>query len=454
MVLGWELFVGLTHNLAVLIALIAVYGVVIDRTGEMDEIRRQIIHGLSFGLFAVGCMYAKIPVAEGVIADQRNAMVALSGAFGGPLAAIISAVCAGIVRYHLGGAGVTSGLVGLTLAVIAGSFLHFILSQRRTTGALAAGSFVSVLIILPGFMWVGDFESGWALLKSVAWPYGTAVFIGIFLGGILLATVQDRRTVERERNRIEAERLLTMMQLEKADKAKSEFLAAMSHELRTPLNAILGFSEMIMNIDTLPAEQRLGYAKDIHESGQHLLELIDDILDVTAIEAGKRIIDTQEVDVADLLAVCVRSMENAAARQGVTVVLDLMPGPAVIQGDLRSIRQIVLNILSNAIKFSEADDRVDIILRTEGGSLSLTVRDQGIGIPEEAMPRLGEPFLRTNADPHIATAGTGLGLSIVKSLVGLHMGTLDISSRLNEGTTVRVTLPQVPGGGIKSAEPA
>lgn len=197
MVQGTELFVALLNNLAIFIALVAVYRYLLVRFGRPTRPGNQLLYGLVFGLFAMGCMMARIPVFEGVIVDQRNAVVALSGAFGGPLAALVSALMAGSFRAILGGGGVLAGVIGVGLAASAGILLH----RRRdgfvsgTSSAMSAA--VATVIILPGFLFVDDLQTGWALLQAMALPYGAAVFLGIFFVGLLLEHQVERHRVER-----------------------------------------------------------------------------------------------------------------------------------------------------------------------------------------------------------------------------------------------------------------
>ncbi|MDF1552051.1 MAG: PAS domain S-box protein [Deferrisomatales bacterium] len=193
MVYGVALFFALFNNLAIFIVLVAVYGLLVGRYGVAGTFRRQSVVGLVFGLFAVGCMYARIPVYEGVIVDQRNAIVALSGAFGGPLAAGVSALLAASYRVYLGGAGALAGAVGICLAAVAGIGLHRFGGRMDSPRRAAAGALITTIAILPGFLWVGDLRTGWALLQAMALPYGTAIFLGIFLVGLLLAHEEHRR---------------------------------------------------------------------------------------------------------------------------------------------------------------------------------------------------------------------------------------------------------------------
>ena len=196
MIYGAELFFSLFNNLAIFIALVAIYGYVLIQFKESIWFRRQTVLGLSFGVVAIGCMYAKIPVFEGVIVDQRNAIVALSGAFGGPLSALISAVFAGTYRVYLGGDGAFAGVVGVSLAATSGIVLNKF--PRRFASMKNAGisALIATIIILPGFLFVKDFQTGWGLMKAMALPYGFAIFCGIFLAGLLLNREDDRYQFE------------------------------------------------------------------------------------------------------------------------------------------------------------------------------------------------------------------------------------------------------------------
>ncbi len=197
MVHGIDLFFALFNNLAIFIALVAIYSYLLVRFKQSAHwCMRQIILGLSFGAFAIGCMFAKIPVFEGVIVDQRNAIVALSGAFGGPLSAIVSAALAGSFRIYLGGGGAFSGVIGVCLAATAGTGMHLFSGCFKSLGKAAVGSFLASLLILPGFLFVGDLQTGWQLTKAMAFPFGTAIFLGIFLGGLLLHRAEERYKVE------------------------------------------------------------------------------------------------------------------------------------------------------------------------------------------------------------------------------------------------------------------
>jgi signal transduction histidine kinase len=229
---------------------------------------------------------------------------------------------------------------------------------------------------------------------------------------------------------------------EASSKVKSQFLANMSHELRTPLNAIIGFSELIQNQIYGPLQKQYrDYATIIHESGHHLLNLVSDILDIAKIEAGKFVLDIQDVDLTESVAYCIRLVKNRADEQGIKLVTLLPAQGLTFSADQRAFRQILLNLLSNAIKFSRPGDEVEVAARITSEKLIVTVRDHGIGMPESLLARVGRPFEQAINDPTHAREGTGLGLSLVRALVNQHGGALGIESREGVGTAVTCELP-------------
>jgi PAS domain S-box-containing protein len=207
MIAGSHLFFSLFNNLAIFIILVASYGVLNRFFEKSNLLVRQTAFGLIFGAFAIGCMFVKIPVYEGVIVDQRNTIVALSGAFSGPLAAILCAIMAGSYRIYLGGGGTFAGVVGVGLAAVAGICIYKL--RDRIDNFLKAffSALAATIIILPGFLFVGDIQTGWALLMRMALPYGAAVFVGIFFVGLLLAYEEHRHAAIKERKKAERIRL-------------------------------------------------------------------------------------------------------------------------------------------------------------------------------------------------------------------------------------------------------
>jgi cell cycle sensor histidine kinase DivJ len=250
---------------------------------------------------------------------------------------------------------------------------------------------------------------------------------------------------------------------EQADSAKTRFLATMSHELRTPLNAIIGFSEMIVQEDALmlDAARRREYAQLINDSGQHLLSVVNGILDMSKMETGNFEISPEPFAPRAALINCCNLLALKARESGIDLVIRVPEDLPVMTGDPRAFKQIALNLVSNAIKFTERSGKVTVSAGVEGSRLMLRVTDTGVGIAADDLKRIGAPFFQAGKTYQRRHEGTGLGLSIVKSLVSLHAGELTVQSRIDEGTTVTVALPlvftpplQQPSSNIATLTPA
>ncbi|MGB5949744.1 MAG: ATP-binding protein [Parvibaculum sp.] len=229
---------------------------------------------------------------------------------------------------------------------------------------------------------------------------------------------------------------------ESANRSKSEFLANMSHELRTPLNAIIGFSEMMETglFGPLGSPKYQEYAHDIRSSGQHLLELINDILDMSKIEAGRMTLEKQTTDLSTVIEESLRLVSGRAEIASVKVLNEVGELPQV-EADKRAIKQVLLNLLSNAIKFTPAGGTIRVRGGADQSYIALAVEDSGIGIPAHALPKIGRPFEQVESQHSKRHKGTGLGLALSRSLVELHGGTLTIESTEGVGTRVTFTLP-------------
>ena len=240
---------------------------------------------------------------------------------------------------------------------------------------------------------------------------------------------------------------------EQAAQAKNAFLANMSHELRTPLNAINGFSEILTTelYGPLGDERYNGYAQDILTSGQHLLDMINDILDMAKIDAGKMTVNPQSIDPIDPVDTAVRMIRRRAEEKNVELVLDTDENLSDIQADPRALRQMVLNLVSNAVKFTDSGGRVLVTMRQRANELKVAVTDTGIGISKEDIPRLGKPFEQVNNSPERNKEGTGLGLALTKSFAEMHGGRLTIKSEIGKGTRVAFYLP-IDGTQTEEAE--
>lgn len=230
---------------------------------------------------------------------------------------------------------------------------------------------------------------------------------------------------------------------DRANEARGRFLANVSHELRTPLNAINGFSEMLMHEEAMRLDQarRHEYATLIRDSGEHLLNLVNSILDMSKIESGHFEITPEPFALPPLIHQCVQMMELKASAGGVALSAEPSAGVEEVVGDKRAYRQILLNLVSNAIKFTKPGGSVTIGLRRDGGWLSLSVSDTGIGIAAKDLPRLGSPFFQARSEYDRPYDGTGLGLSVVKGLAELHGGRIEITSAVGRGTRVTLRMP-------------
>ena len=260
----------------------------------------------------------------------------------------------------------------------------------------------------------------------------------------LLAEQQSQRLADladkyaREKTRAEA-----------ASRSKSEFLANMSHELRTPLNAIIGFSQVMENqmFGPIGAEKYVEYSRDIFKSGQFLLDVISDILDMSKIEAGRLQLELQRTSIPDIIEETIKLVEERAKEGKVTIKRDV-PKMLDAQADKRALKQILINLTSNAVKFTPEGGQVTMTVTARDGAAVIAIADTGIGIPPRDIEKLGRPFEQVENQFTKSKGGSGLGLAISRSLVELHGGSLAITSEIGKGTTVIVTLP------IAAANPA
>jgi two-component system cell cycle sensor histidine kinase PleC len=310
-----------------------------------------------------------------------------------------------------------------------------------------------------------EFRDGrWAQTHERRTPSGGLVMTAVDITALKLKEAERNRDEEALRdaiNRLEGSQtqlsdLAREYEAEKlraveANRAKSEFLANMSHELRTPLNAIIGFSEIMTQelFGPLGARTYRGYANDILASGQHLLALINDVLDMSKIEAGKMTLHRERLDVEALAEEALRLVRNRAENSGLMLIADVGEDLPEVEADARALKQILLNLLSNAVKFTPAGGRIAVRARAEAGGVRLSVHDTGIGIGADDLLRLAAPFEQVERQQSKTTQGTGLGLALSKAFVELHGSNLTIESAPGEGTRVSFLLPpsgrQEPG---------
>jgi len=255
----------------------------------------------------------------------------------------------------------------------------------------------------------------------------------------VVAIVRDITT----RKRMSEELRTALYAVSEANKAKSEFLASMSHELRTPLNAIVGFSDLMLTqvMGPLGNPRYREYIGDIHRSGLQLLGLIDDLLDLSRIDAGRANLVEQNVSLRHVITEACRMVDLQAKQSSVSVVIGLPSDLPLVLGDKRRIMQIVLNLLSNAVKFTPAHGTVSIQVQQMAGELLLKVSDTGIGIAAKDLPKVLERFGQVDSTLSRKHKGTGLGLPLVKELIELHGGSISIESQVDVGTAVTVIFP-------------
>ena len=260
--------------------------------------------------------------------------------------------------------------------------------------------------------------------------------------GEIFFTVILRDETERLNN--EAKLKQATFDAEFANRSMSAFLANMSHELRTPLNAIIGFSSLLMESDTihLAEEKQREYSKDIHESGQHLLGLISDLLDLSKIESGKADLNEQQISPSSTIQSSINFIKVRADKNNIKVVVDDEVEDIEIHADARMLKQMLVNLLSNAVKFTPKGGEITVITgQLESGDYSIKVSDSGIGIAKEHLDDVILPFWQVDSKHEKSNEGTGLGLPLVKSLIELHGGTMNVQSQIGIGTTVELIIP-------------
>ena len=256
------------------------------------------------------------------------------------------------------------------------------------------------------------------------------------VGNLVDQHIQDIEAAKRD---VEA----TLALAERANRTKSEFIATMSHELRTPLNAVIGFSEIMVRETYGPLGHRnyTDYAKDIHESGSHLLQIINDILDISKAEAGNLTLDEGVVDCRELIAASSRLFRPRLQKSELALDLDLPDRLPLLRADARMIKQIMLNLLANAVKFTPPGGRIVIEAVAEHRGLVISIRDTGVGIAKADLDRVREPFVQVDSSLSRRHEGTGLGLPLVEIMVRGHGGVFELESEENKGTTARVVFP-------------
>jgi cell cycle sensor histidine kinase DivJ len=343
--------------------------------------------------------------------------------------------------------------------------LVFLLDQRFDPFIDRGSLFLLLSMAVIAAAWVGG--TGPALVATVTGAVLAAVgeqpssdrgfdaLLALFLlQGLLLTAI----LAELSRARLRAEehaRIATAarQEAEGASRLKDEFLATISHELRTPLNAILGFSDILAGeyFGKLENDRQREYVALINQSGAHLLSVVNTMLDMSKIEAGRYELMPEPFRVSEVVNACEAMLGLQAREKGVQLTSRMMRTVGEVNADQRALQQILINLVGNAIKFTDRGGLVTIDAEVSGSDLKLTVSDTGIGIAESQLATLGQPFVQIQNDYTRRYEGTGLGLSLVKGLVALHGGQFDLRSRAGEGTVITVTIP-LDGSGIRVAD--
>jgi signal transduction histidine kinase len=261
----------------------------------------------------------------------------------------------------------------------------------------------------------------------------------------LVTTFADQAVIAIENARLFQEIQQKSQELEVANEHKSEFLANMSHELRTPLNAVIGFSEAL--IDQMFGElneKQTDYLNDIHTSGKHLLSLINDILDLSKVEAGRMELDIEDFDVPSALDNTLTLIRERAQQHGITLSLNVKSEVAEFRADQRKLKQIMLNLLSNAVKFTPDGGSITVEAKHVGEDLEVSVTDTGIGIAESDQDKIFKEFSQASGVYANKQEGTGLGLTLTRRFVELHGGSIRVASELGKGSSFTFTLPKQP----------
>jgi len=281
-----------------------------------------------------------------------------------------------------------------------------------------------------------DDSSVWRVLHMVACP---SEHFGAIRGGVttILRDMTEARDLKNELGEAQ-------MRLETFSNSKKQFVRTVSHELRTPLNAIIGFSDVLQQeiFGPMSNERQYEHVSYIQEAGEHLLCVVNKMLEFSSIEAGRYELDSKPLKLAHIIANCITMLEPMSKKAGLSIVADIPDSLHDVRGDENAIRQIVINLLSNAVKFSNAESNVEITVKPLGPSFQIVVIDTGIGISEEFFQRIGKPFEQADQGADRQYEGTGLGLSVVQGFVDLHKGNLEFDSKEGVGTTVTVTLPK------------
>ena len=461
MAISWiDAWLDFGRGLALLLVALAAHSWL--DAARLPALARSLLLGLAYGGIAVVGMLSPIVLLSGYIFDLRAAAVGLAVTFAGLPGGLAAALAAAAGRAAIGGAGAAAGIAAVAVALLTAWALARAGRPRLTLlgAALAAGNIAVLLVFLP----VAAMDVRVFAIQAFAIWLGTVAVGGVVqvhrrnlrLRGDLEAEVAKQAALAAELARAKAA-------AEGASRAKSAFLASMSHELRTPLNAIIGFSDVLARQMMGPVgnARYVGYAEDIRRSGEHLLDLVDGLLDTAKIDAGQVELRPEPIDVAEEAAMAARLAQPSAEAGCVAVEVACPAGLPAVAADRRAFRQMLLNLVGNAVKFTPAGGSVTVTAGPGPGGrgLRVAVEDTGIGIPANRLSELGRPFVQLDPQGGGLVArrgrdGFGLGLHITRSLVELHGGRLEIESEEGAGTRVSLLFPDERLVAAEASRPA
>jgi signal transduction histidine kinase len=434
-----------------MLAVAIIHGFIIKRLKE-KSIPARIVSGIIFSFAVLAIMANKFVLSPGVVFDARSVVISICGMFAGPIAVSITSATAIIHRIHTGGGGMTMGIFVIISSALIGLLFYYL---RRSKPELTKPLWLYIfgfIVHINMLFWAITLPRELIIkaYQTITLPVLAILPLGTFCFGMLLRDqekqLETERALQTAHDELEtrvSERTEALSQanvrLQELDKLKSMFIASMSHELRTPLNSIIGFTGIILNgmSGDITDEQRkqLGMVRG---SASHLLELINDVIDVSKIEADKVQLSIEEFDLSALVQDVHKSFETIAYEHGLKITLEPSEG-LIVSSDKRRVKQVIINLVSNAIKFTDKG-QIDIKLAKTQTCAEVSVADTGIGIKKEDIGKLFQAFGRIATENRL-TEGSGLGLYLSKKITDLLGGDIRAASEPGKGSAFILALP-------------